>query len=242
MNFRLAILSLSALLGVYPGIATSASPAPPLPPPLLIDLDHFDALKKSVTLPNGQLLAYIDIGDTHGKPVVLIHGYTDNARDWVPLLPYLSQKDRLIIVDIRGHGQSAKPECCYARLDFAYDIKLLLDVLKIKRADVIGHSLGSIITQTLAEYWPERVSRVVLISSTGGPRKGAAPKPPSFDFLAEIRKLKEPIDPDSPFMIACLVLVRRKRHDTLFSHTKGKDMLVSLCLRFNLPCACVCIS
>lgn len=100
-----------------------------------------------------------------------------------------------------GHGRSDKPECCYTKIDFAYDIKLLLDALHIERADVVGHSLGSLITQVLAEEWPGRVRKVVLISSTGGPRVGSPPKKPSFDYAAEIRKLKEPIDPDSPFMI-----------------------------------------
>jgi pimeloyl-ACP methyl ester carboxylesterase len=155
-----------------------------------------------VLLPNNQHLAYIDMGNPQGPPVVLIHGYTDNARDWVPLIPYLSPKFRLIVVDIRGHGRSDKPECCYARIDFAYDIKLLLDALHIARADVVGHSLGSMITQVLAEEWPERVRKVVLLSSTAGPRAGSVPKKPAFDYAAEIRKLKEPIDPDSPFMIA----------------------------------------
>jgi pimeloyl-ACP methyl ester carboxylesterase len=172
------------------------------PPPLKINLDEFDALKKVVLLPNNQHLAYIDMGDPQGPPVVLIHGYTDNARDWVPLIPYLSRKFRLIVVDLRGHGRSDKPECCYARIDFAYDIKLLLDALHIARADLVGHSLGSMITQVLAEQWPERVRNVVLVSSTGGSRAGSLPKKPALDYAAEIRKLKEPIDPDSPFMIA----------------------------------------
>lgn len=69
---------------------------------LQINLDEFDGLKKVVLLPNGQHLAYVEMGDPHGPPVVLIHGYTDNARDWVPLIPYLSKKYRLIAVDIRG--------------------------------------------------------------------------------------------------------------------------------------------
>jgi pimeloyl-ACP methyl ester carboxylesterase len=169
--------------------------------PLKIDLDAFDARKTTLALPDGEVLAYIDMGDPAGRPVVLIHGYTDNARDWVPMLPYLSREFRLILVDIRGHGKSSKPECCYSRLDFAYDIKLLLDGLGVKRADIVGHSLGSIIAQTFAEYWPERTSHVVLISSTGGHPPGAK-QTPQFDFAAEIRKLKEPIEPDSPFMIA----------------------------------------
>jgi len=56
-----------------------------------------------------QRLAYVQLGSPVGKAVVLIHGYTDNARDWVPLAPYLSRDLRLILIDIRGHGQSSKP-------------------------------------------------------------------------------------------------------------------------------------
>jgi pimeloyl-ACP methyl ester carboxylesterase len=183
-------------LAAMPSVA-----APAAAPPLKIDLDAFDARKTTMALPDGEVLAYIDMGNPTGPPVVLIHGYTDNARDWVPMLPYLSNGFRLILVDIRGHGKSSKPECCYGRLDFAYDIKLLLDGLGVKRADIVGHSLGSIIAQTFAEYWPAMTSHVVLISSTGGHPPGAK-SAPQFDFAAEIRKLKEPIEPDSPFMIA----------------------------------------
>jgi len=165
------------------------------------DLDRFDAGKRSVALPDGERLAYLSMGDPTGQPVVLIHGYTDSARDWVPLVPYLSPHLRLIMVDIRGHGSSGKPECCYTRLDFAYDIKLLLDALGLQRADIVGHSLGSFIAQTFAEYWPERTRRVVLISSSGCPRPGAPPPKGAYDYAAQIRRLQEPIDPDSPFMI-----------------------------------------
>ena len=205
-SFRDRSLLLVVMLLCSPLLAAAAAAAAPpapgtKPPPLQIDLNAFDASKKSLALPNGETLAYIDRGDRSGPTVVLIHGYTDSARDWVPMLPYLSKRYRLILVDIRGHGQSSKPECCYTRLDFAYDIKLLLDALGVHKADIVGHSLGSIIAQTFAEYWPERTAHVVLISSTGGPPPGR-PKKPSFDFAAEIRKLKEPIDPDSPFMIA----------------------------------------
>jgi pimeloyl-ACP methyl ester carboxylesterase len=195
--------SILAAPALAPALAAPALAVPAAaPPPLKIDLDAFDASKKLTALPNGETLAYIDRGERSGPAVVLIHGYTDSARDWVPMLPYLSKHYRLILVDIRGHGRSSKPECCYMRLDFAYDIKLLLDVLGVQKADIVGHSLGSIIAQTFAEYWPERTAHVVLISSTGGSPPDGPKKPPQFDFAAEIRKLKEPIDADSPFMIA----------------------------------------
>ena len=165
-----------------------------------VDLQPFDAARRTVALPDGITLGYVQLGDPHGVPVVLIHGYTDSDLDWAPLLPYLSKDFRLVVVDLRGHGESSKPECCYSRLDFAYDVKLLLDALGITRADIVGHSLGSMVAQTFAEYWPQRTGRVVLISSTGGPPPGARPRKPQFDYAAAIRRLHEPIDPDSAFM------------------------------------------
>src|SRR5258706_3830779 len=219
---RCLLLVLGLLGGLADAVhAAEAAQSAAAPPPLQIDLDAFDARKKTVALPNGEVLAFIDMGNAAGPPVVLIHGYTDNARDWVPMAPYLSKNFRLILIDIRGHGQSSKPECCYSRLDFAYDIKLLLDGLSVDKADIVGHSLGSIIAQTFAEYWPDRTAHVVLISSTGGSPPDRPKKPPQFDFAAEIRKLKEPIEADSPFMIAWWdsptpvdpYFIRRQRRD-----------------------------
>ena len=144
--------------------------------------------------------------------VLVLHGTTGNGSNFLraEFAGELFGKGQLldatryfiVLPDGIGHGQSSKPECCYTRLNFAYDIKLLLDKLGVAKADVVGHSLGSIIAQTFAEYWPERTRRVVLISSTGGWPPGRPRKTAQFDYAAEIRKLKEPIDADSPFMVA----------------------------------------
>jgi pimeloyl-ACP methyl ester carboxylesterase len=216
LTFSTKRLLAAAIAVAASGCALGATtPAPPKPPspsagvstapsadPPKINLDTFDAMKKTVQLPDGETLAYLTMGDPNGTPVVLVHGYTDNARDWVPLVPYLSKRFRLILVDLRGHGRSSKPDCCYTLPDFAYDIALLLDSLKIRKADIVGHSLGSIIAQIYAETWPERTDKVILISSTGGPPPGAPPKQPKYDFAAQIRQLHEPLDPNSPFMVS----------------------------------------
>lgn len=166
-----------------------------------IDLDAFDAGMKSARLPNGVTIAYTERGPRDGVPVVLIHGFTNNARNWAPLLPYLDPGFRLIIVDARGHGRSSRPECCYTRLDMAYDVKLLLDRLKISSAHIVGHSMGSIITQVFAETWPARTRRVVLIGSTGGSRSSCGnPQPPLGGMRETLLKMQDPIDPNSPFM------------------------------------------
>ncbi len=166
--------------------------------PPRIHLRPLDAARRVLRLSDGISMAYVPLGNPSGTPVVLIHGYTDSDLDWAPLVPYLSKRFRLILVDLRGHGESSKPGCCYTRYDFAYDIKLLLDRLHVHRADIVGHSLGSIVAQTFAEQWPARTLRVVLISSTAS----AAPKSagPQYDWTAQIRRLKEPLDPDSKFM------------------------------------------
>jgi pimeloyl-ACP methyl ester carboxylesterase len=156
-------------------------------------IENFASRKASAVLSNGQTIAYIDAGPRQAPAVVLIHGYTDSARDWLPVEPLLETRFRLIMVDLRGHGASGKPECCYTRFDFAYDIELLLSSLHIETADVVGHSLGSIVAQTFAEVWPGRTRRLVLISSTGT----------SFGtqgWLTDVQRLNDPIDPDSQFM------------------------------------------
>jgi pimeloyl-ACP methyl ester carboxylesterase len=189
---------------VAPGAAHAQAGAARAPE-LRMKLDGFERKKKTAKLANGITLGYAEFGDPKGRPVVLVHGYTDNARDWVPLIPYLAPGERLIAVDIRGHGGSSKPECCYALIDFAYDVKLLLDTLGIPRADVVGHSLGSMITQYFAEFWPERTRKVVLISSTAGPAPGAPRKElagsrPGISFRQQVAALKDPLDPESEFM------------------------------------------
>jgi pimeloyl-ACP methyl ester carboxylesterase len=197
------LLLATTVSGFAPRSARAAEA--PRAPELRMKLDDFEHARKTIRLANGITLGYAEFGDLRGRPVVLIHGYTDNSRDWVPMIPYLAPGERLIVVDIRGHGASSKPECCYALIDFAYDVKLLLDALGIPRADIVGHSLGSMITQYFAEFWPDRTRKVVLISSTAGPapgtpRKELAGSMPGVSFRQQVAALKDPLDPESTFM------------------------------------------
>jgi pimeloyl-ACP methyl ester carboxylesterase len=160
----------AAVLTAGSGPAVAGSPA-------AIDLDAFDASRLHVALPDSLSLAYVDVGPRDAPVVLLIHGYTSNARGWVPLLPYLDPSRRYLIPDLRGHGQSRKPDCCYDRTTFAYDLRLLLDALRIERVDVVGTSLGSLVAQAFAATCPARTHRLVLQSSTGGPRPACESEP-----------------------------------------------------------------
>jgi len=208
---------MAAVLAAGSGPVVAASPS-------AIDLDVFDASRRHVALPDGISLAYVDIGPRDAPVVLLIHGYTSNARGWVPLLPHLDQSRRYLIPDLRGHGQSSKPDCCYDRTTFAYDLRLLLDALQVEHVDVVGTSLGSLIAQAFAENWPERTRRLVLQSSSGGPLAACESEPAgeaAFDFRTAILALQDPIDPESPFMIAWYAstapvdaeFLRRQRRD-----------------------------
>lgn len=151
--------------------------------------------KKTVTLPNGIQVAYSEMGNTEGKPLLLIHGFTDNSRSWSLVAPFLETR-HVFAIDLRGHGKSTAPDCCYAMTDFANDAALFLDAVNIQNADVVGHSLGSMTAQLLAAQHPEKVNKVVLISSSV--RTGGGPGTWLWD---NIMPLTPPIDPNGKFMM-----------------------------------------
>ena len=155
---RLSSLLLPLLLAATP---VAAAPAP-------IDQSSWTARKQHVRLPNGLDMAYVELGSPRGRPVVLLHGYTDTSRLWTIVAPYLAEH-RLLIPDQRGHGDTSKPECCYAPADFAYDLKLFLDALRVPGATVVGSSMGSMVAQLFAAEYPDRVRAIVLAGSTALP-------------------------------------------------------------------------
>ena len=153
--------ALALALGLFAASPQPAAAAPFDP----IDQAGWTQRKRQVTLPNGLRLAYVELGDPRGAPVLLLHGYTDSSRVWTILAPQLANH-RLIIPDQRGHGASDAPACCYSMHQYAEDAQLLLDALGVERATLVGHSMGSMVAQVIAAEHPERVDRIVLIAST----------------------------------------------------------------------------
>lgn len=153
--------------------------------------------KRRVALPNGITLAYVEMGNPDGRPVLLVHGYTDSSRSWSLPAAQLAHRYRLISVDLRGHGASSAPECCYTIPDMVDDMRLLLDHLKIEKVDFVGHSLGSMIGQVFAQRHPDRLRKLVLVGSTLSAAKTTAPG----SWLSDnVRALTDPIDEKSAFI------------------------------------------
>lgn len=100
-----------------------------------------------------------------GFPVVFVHGWAMSGRVWA-FQEELAGRFRLITVDLRGHGKSAAPEEGYAFADFGADLVALFDRLELRRAAVIGWSLG---VQVALEAYPalaEHIAALVLVSGT----------------------------------------------------------------------------
>ena len=114
---------------------------------------------------HGHRVRYLEAGE--GPVVVLIHGITSSADCWEPVIRGLARRHRVIAPDLLGHGQSAKPRGDYSLGAYASGIRDLLAVLGHDHVTVVGHSLGGGIAMQFAYQFPERTSRLVLVSSGG---------------------------------------------------------------------------
>ena len=152
--------------------------------------EDFSSLKRTAVLPNGIRLAYVEMGDANGTPILLLHGFTDSARSWSLIAPYLATGFRLVAPDLRGHGHSDKPEGCYTIPEMAHDVRLLTEALDLAPVHAVGHSLGGRLAQAIAARWPQIVGKIVLMSTSAVPRERKG-------WLWEnIQALRDPIDPE----------------------------------------------
>lgn len=172
------------LVFVLAGVGTAAGAAPALDP-------HGDITLDTVTLPGGLTLQYAEKGDGQGQVVIFLHGYTDSWFSWSRVLPLLPPRYHAYALTQRGHGDSDKPLAGYAMTDFSEDVVAFMDHFGIRRAAVVGHSMGSVIAQRLAIDHPERVSRLVLVGAGADPDDN----PVLLDFADFVDTLTEPLDP-----------------------------------------------
>jgi len=105
-----------------------------------------------------------------GFPLVLITGVGYGRWFWHKIVPALAEHFQVVTFDNRGAGESSKPPGPYTTALMAADTAGLLDALGIRRAHVMGHSLGGFIAQELALARPDLVEKLILASTTyGGP-------------------------------------------------------------------------
>ena len=145
---------------------------------------------KSVALPTGVTLPYVEQGDPAGVPVVLLHGYTDSWRSWEPVLPYLPASIHAFAPTQRGHGDADRPAAGYRPHDFAADVAAFMDALDIGSAVMVGTSMGSIVAQRFAIDHPARSRGLMLLSAATTWRT-----PGTVGLWDVVSSLEDPIDP-----------------------------------------------
>ena len=124
----------------------------------------------SVTVPGGRILdlpdgemQVVEGGARGGSPIVLIHCYTCALDWWDGMRPALERRHRVVAVDLLGHGGSEKPGSGYTPANQAKLVAEVLTKLRVRDAEVVGHSLGGAVAVALAEQDPQLVDRVAII-------------------------------------------------------------------------------
>jgi pimeloyl-ACP methyl ester carboxylesterase len=102
-----------------------------------------------------------------GPPIVLIHGMLNSSSHWQSVALNLARDHTVIAPDLIGHGDSAAPRGDYSLGAHAASIRDLLAAVGIERATIVGHSLGGGVAMQFFYQFPQRVERLVLISSGG---------------------------------------------------------------------------
>jgi len=125
-----------------------------------------------------------------GFPVILIHGYGAKKEIWKPQVAEISKRFKVITFDLRGTGESDRPNMAYTMEMLAKDVSGLMDFLSIKKAHIIGRSFGGMIAQNFALFFPEKVEKLVLIATNYGRKDLEWIEIAKKGRLAEVETLK----------------------------------------------------
>lgn len=107
---------------------------------------------------------YTDNGS--GNTVVLLHGFLENSTMWKPFISKLSKNNRIVCIDLLGHGKTECLGYIHPMELMAECVKAVLYHLKINKATFVGHSMGGYVALAFAEENPELVTGLCLMNST----------------------------------------------------------------------------
>jgi len=143
-------------------------------------------------LTTGLQVHYAEQGDRDGEAIIFLHAYVDSWFSYSRVLPLLSPEYHAFVPDQRGHGDSDKPQCCYAADDYAADVDAFMEVVGIEKATLVGDSSGGLFAQRVALDYPHRVNHLVLIGSP----TTLVNKQAVMEFGKEMLALEDPISPE----------------------------------------------
>ena len=120
----------------------------------------------SKTIINETGLYYEEHGS--GEPLILIQGFAGGSNAWFRQVPVLEKHFRVITFDARGLDKSDVSKVPYTIPVMKWDIVCLMDHLEMPKACILGTSLGGLVAQAVAIEHPERVTKLVLVSTSSG--------------------------------------------------------------------------
>ncbi len=112
---------------------------------------------------DGVKLHYLTAGK--GDPVLLLHGYAQTSHMWRPLIAELAKTHTVIAPDLRGFGDSSKPESGYDKKTMAKDVHALMAGLGHTRIQLAGHDIGLMVAYAYAAQYPDEVRKIVLMDA-----------------------------------------------------------------------------
>src|ERR1044071_10516349 len=95
--------------------------------------------------------------------LVLIHGWGSNLTFWRDQIPEFAKRNRVIALDLPGHGESDKPQIAYTMDLFANAIDAVLRDAKVDRAVVVGHSMGTPVARQFYRKYPQKTLEIVIV-------------------------------------------------------------------------------
>jgi pimeloyl-ACP methyl ester carboxylesterase len=112
----------------------------------------------------GARIHYLKAGSGK-KTLVLIHGFGDTSRMWIPLFDQFSNDYTIIAPDMRGLGDSSRPATGYDKKTIASDIHELVKSLGYEKIDLVGHDIGLMVAYAYAAQYPDEVDRLALLEA-----------------------------------------------------------------------------
>lgn len=110
----------------------------------------------------GIKLAYDDRG-AGKRAFVFVHGWTCDRSFFAPQAEYFTRRHRAVSVDLRGHGESDKPQGLYPIMTHAEDIAYVIEQLGLGKAVAVGHSMGGLTVLQLAAAYPDHVAAIIMV-------------------------------------------------------------------------------
>src|SRR6266550_3729912 len=111
---------------------------------------------------DGTRIHYVNYGKGR-EALVLIHGWTSNLEFWRDQIPDLAKRNRVIAIDLPGHGQSDKPQIAYSMDLFARAVDAVLRDANVDRAVLVGHSMGTPVARQFYRKYPQKTLALVIV-------------------------------------------------------------------------------